>query len=226
LDATATPVAGDPGDWTLLFCTLPLDFGSVESLDIRAETIAPGWRVILVEPSDLNTPGLLNASNNRVELTDLEGKDEAIFLLGTQRGCSAFPATTLQFEITGERAGASAVTSSAEMPIAADPEPQPEVTLQSISFNKEGDTGVAGTLTIAYTSAPPDCPWQLLVTLDTPAVVTVTGLTAPEGTGSASATGLVSLTIPAGTADGVVTLQVAIEGDLPASVLVEAVTFP
>jgi hypothetical protein len=214
------------GDWALLACTLSLDFGDVESLDIRAETIAPGWRVILVESSDLNTPGLLNASNNRIELMDIAGEDEATFLLGTQRGCTAFPSTTLQFEITGERDGAASVTSTADLPLLADPESQPEVTLQAASFNTEGDAGVTGSLTIAYAGAPEACSWQVLVTLGTPAVVTVTGMTAPEGTGSASATGLVSLTIPPGETEGVVTLQVAIEGDLPASVLVEAVTFP
>jgi len=221
--------------WTLYACDIALDFGPVASLALRGETNTPGWRVILVDEDAPNTPGLLNASNDRLELDGLDGEPAATFLIGVQPSCTAFKTATIDLDITGTRPGPDGATveTTGRVPLTVPSEAPPGVTLESLTFTNDGDATLAS-FEIGYANVPARCGWQLLVTLalaDSSAV-TVDTFDGPEGSTSAIANGVISILIPAAEDDvskGTIRIDAQFPSDGDATVetvIVEAVTFP
>lgn len=228
--AVASPVAAQAGDgWILYACEVELDFGPVASLAVRGETGTPGWRVILVDEDAPNTPGLLDASNNRLEIDGLEGERTATFLLGVNPSCTAFKAATVDVEITGDRPGADGATveTTGSVPLTLPSERPPAVTLESLSV-----AGDRATLDIGYEGAPAECGWQLLVTLGVadPGAIAIDTITGPDGTAGAAADGVISILVPAAgddSATGTIGVRLQLTEDASIeTVLIEAITFP
>jgi hypothetical protein len=242
---TCAPASGMPAlaaggdEWVLHACTLALDFGPVEAVDIRASA-APGWRIILVARDARETPGLLDASNSRLAIDDLEGATTAGFLLGARASCTAVTATTLEFEITGTGPdGAGAVTATGTVDLAATGAGVPGVQLAALDI-AEGEGGTQATVEIDYQDASTVCGWQLLVTLgatDSGMIVppdgamTLASVTGPDEITSATGDGVVSVLVPAsGGGAGMVTITVLVDsqGGAPAfdAVIVDAFPAP
>ncbi len=230
----AEPIPVDDA-WPLYACDIALDFGPVASLALRGETNTPGWQVILVDEDAPNTPGLLNASNDRLELDGLDGEPTAAFLIGVQPSCTAFKTATIDLEITGTRPGPDGATveTTGRVPLTVPSEAPPGVTLESLTFTNDGDATRAS-IDVRYENAPARCGWQLLVTL-APAdlsAVTIDTFDGPEGSTSAIANGVISILIPAAEDDvskGTIRFDAQFPSDGDATVetvIVEAVTFP
>jgi hypothetical protein len=230
IPGTPVPVADDDA-WTLYTCELDLDFGPVASLALRGTTDTPGWRVILVDGDAPDTPGLLNASNERLDLDGLDEAQTALFLIGVQPSCTAFKAATIDLDIAGTRPGddGATVETTGSVPLTVPSDPPPAVALQSLAL--AGDGGAAS-LTIGYENAPARCGWQVLVTLggSESGAITIDSLTGPDGLTGAIADGMLSILVPAGEDDPTSgTIEVALSLTDEAAIetiLVEAVTFP
>jgi len=225
----ATPeTVAEPGPWTLYDCELELAFGPVDSLTIQGDTGTPGWRLILTEPDAPNTPGLLDASNARLRLDDLDGETEATFLVGIQTSCTAFRAATIGLDITATRPGGgdTAVETTAEIPLSLPAEPLPSVTLDSLTVTSEPGATLAR-LELTYANAPTGCPWHIVITLDGAGPIAIDPLTGRNGLTAAAAAGLVTITVPPGEATGAIdlTLRLAADATLD-TVLIDPVTFP
>ncbi|MBA3416650.1 MAG: hypothetical protein H0U10_15635, partial [Chloroflexia bacterium] len=228
--ARGTPAAvADDDGWTLYTCELDLnDIGPVASLALRGATGTPGWRVILVDGDAPNTPGLLNASNQRLDLDGLDDAQTALFLIGVQPGCTAFKAATIDLDITGTRPGddGASVETTGSVPLTVPSDAPPAVTLESL------DVDGGATLTIGYENAPARCGWQVLVTLGGTETgdITIDSLTGPDGLTGALANGVLSIQVPAAENNSPSgTIEVALGLTDEASietVLIEAVTFP
>ena len=231
VDAANPPIAGD-ADWSLYDCMFELDFGQLASIDIQGMTETPGWRVILVDLDAPDTPGLLDASNNRIVLDDLENAAAAHFMLGVRLSCTAFTATELEFEIAGARVGASTpIETIATLPITAESVPIPELTLESFAF-----TDTTGDIVVRYDNAPTTCGWQLLMTFggaDTgqPEALAIVSVDGSGGTTTSLANGAISILFPAPDAEsssvGGAHVVISIgDGLTIETILVEAFTSP
>ncbi len=181
------------------------------------------------------TAGLLDASNNRLELDNLDDEQEATFLIGAKLSCTAFTSASLEFEIAATRPGidTATVNTTGKVPLTALGHPAPSVTLQSLTFDERGDAST-GTIAVAWRDAPQGCDWQLLVTFDNAesgsiAVDTISG---PEDARASLTSGAISILIPASEdnpTDGTIEIVVSIAGDAAApidAVIVEAFSFP
>jgi hypothetical protein len=164
--------------------------------------------VILAEDDARSTPGLLNASNNRTVIDDLDDQREATFLLGVNVGCTVFPSTTITFEIVGTRTGSDAtVEATAKLPLSGAVSAVPEVNIESLAMTVDGDTRI-GTMTVHYRNAPSACGWQLLVTFGDAAnglpgvpgdAMAIESMRGPKGTTATAINGTVSILAPAAT---------------------------
>jgi len=191
--------------------------------------------VILVDEDAPNTPGLLNASNTRLELDGLDGEPAGAFLIGVQPSCTAFKTATIDLDITGTRPGPDGATveTTGRVPLTVPSEAPPGVTLESLAFTDDGDATRAA-IDVRYENAPARCGWQLLVTLDPTesAAITIDTVGGPEGSTSAIANGVISILIPAAEDDvseGTIRIDAQFPSDGDATVetvIVEAVTFP
>lgn len=219
----ATPIA-NAEVWNLQTCTVPLVFGGVSSLDIRAISSDPGWRVILLDPDDASTPGMLNASNNRTVVDDLDGSAPE-FLLGTQRTCSALGSTTLTFELRGTQ-GNGSVEATGTFAIEAPVVTEISVDLLAASIDTSGETA-RGAFTVAWQrSDAPICPWQVTLTLPGASGVTQEHLSGPTGITAVTIAGTVIITVPADARTGEFRLEVSFPESPPIAAGVEAQVRP
>lgn len=228
--ATPAPAPASPAGqapWTLYDCELDLTFGPATDLTLTGDAGTPGWRLVLAETDAVGTQGLLDASNARLELDDLEDAPAVRFLLGLQPSCTAFRAATVTIEVTAAGSGTSEAPGArrAEIPITLPADPAPTVTLDRLALSGAG-AGTSAAFELSYTGAPVTCPWQVLITLDGIDAVSIDAIAGPEGLGAAATAGQVVIAIPSGPATGTVTLTLGLAGDAIAAVRVETVTFP
>jgi hypothetical protein len=195
LSAEATPIV-DAVAWNLRRCTVPLALGAVDSLDIRAVSSDPGWRVVLLDPDDARTPGLLNASNNRTVVDDFSG-GVAEFLLGTQLTCSALGATTLEFTIVGSVDGSNApLEATGTLALDAPAPSTATVVLTAATIDTSGDTASGAFAFTWEREEPALCPWQITLTLAGAEDLDVAELVGPEGITTVTIPGAIVITIP------------------------------
>ena len=225
VSSEATPIA-DAASWDLRRCTMSLSLGGIKSLDIRAFSSDPGWRVVLLDPDDARTPGLLNASNNRTVVDEFnDGRAE--FLLGTQLTCSTLGATTLEFAIIGSAGGSSnPLAATGTLALERPTPPKPTVVLTAADIDSSGATP-AGSFAFTWERDEPAlCPWQISLTLTGAGDLEVMDLAGPVGIAAVTSSGAVIITIPPGSLSGDAGLDVAFLTGTPTAVGVEAQVRP
>ena len=219
----ATPIANADA-WNLHVCVIPEVFQGSDSLDVTATSSDPGWRVILLDPADASTPGLLNASNNRTVIDDVN-RAEDTFLLGVQRTCSALGNTTLSFELRGNQQGRE-LEATATLPVEMPPATDVQVDLLAAKVEAAGDTAT-GAFTIAWQRPDaPVCDWQVTVTLPGSGAIAMEHLSGPGGIAAVTTTGRVIVTIPATARTGEFRLEVSFPDGPPTAAGVEAQVRP
>lgn len=221
----ATPVA-DAEDWDLRRCTVPLDLDGIESLDIRATSSDAGWRVILLDPDDVRTPGLLNASNSRTVVDDVNG-NTAEFLLGTQRTCSALGATTLEFDIVGSARGSDAPVEATGILTLDNPSTaEATVDLATATIDASGDLPIGSFAITWQRDSAAACPWQITLTLTGVEDLDVIELSGPSVIAAVTMPGMVIITVPTESLSGEVQLSLGFSSGTPTAVGVEAQVRP
>jgi hypothetical protein len=216
----------DAEGWDIRRCTVPLSLRGVDSLDIRATSSDPGWRIVLLEPDDVRTPGLLNASNNRTVIDDF-GDGPLEFLLGAQVTCSALGGTILEFALVGSSNGVSTPleavgTLSLEPPIL----PAPSVVITAATIGSSGDIPTGSVAITWERGGPATCPWQITLALAGVDALEVIELTGSEGVSAVTMPGVVVITVPPANPSGDIELDLAFSGGTPTAVSVEAQVRP
>jgi hypothetical protein len=221
----ATPSA-DTGGWSLSRCSVTLPFSDIDSIDIQARSSDPGWRIVLLDPARVRTPGLLEASNNRAVIDD-PSAESVEFVLGARQTCSALGSTSLTFDFTGTRDGANGEITATGTIALESPDPSP-VTLDLTEASLDtSESPVSGTFSITWERASSGaCPWHIVLVLPGAQEILVNGISGPAGMGAVATEGAVIITVPADVASDALELELEFPVGPPTSAGLEAQVRP
>lgn len=215
----ATPLIPGSEDWSLYTCSIPLDFGKVEALTVTAKASSPGWSLILLDPATRDTPGLLEASNNRIDFDQLTTRTSVDVILGVRTSCTALAVTGVSFALRGTTPDDDRTVTAKGV---ATLEARSNVPLLTPTVN-----ATDGTIDVAYSGASTTCGWQLLISMDgeidPDAEIEVD---APAGSHTSSLPGVISILVPAGDASGTITIATGADFSEVDALFVEAYPAP